>query len=217
MKTMSFGRYGQAALLALCMLSGCALTNKATPTIPRYFTPELPAVTAKSEAPRAGGELQLGRVSASSHIRDKIIYRSSSYEVGFYDDLLWTERPDAYLRRALSQVLFERERLHSVVSGMAPVLDVELVNFEEVREPSHRALVQLTLILRDDHMVRLEQTLKVERPIAAANKAQVPAAIAAALGDALNSAVSEISARVVAELGPKTPAGVASRPTAAVR
>ena len=100
---------------------------------------------------------------------------------------------------------------------MAPVLDVELVNFEEVREPSHRALVQLTLILRDDHMVRLEQTLKVERPIAAANKAQVPAAIAAALGDALNSAVSEISARVVAELGPKTPAGVASRPTAAVR
>lgn len=217
MRRTSFGGCVLAALLALGGLSGCALTNKATPTIPRYFTPELPAVTAKSEAPRAGGELQLGRVSASSHIRDKIIYRSSSYEVGFYDDLLWTERPDAYLRRALSQVLFERERLHSVVSGMAPVLDVELVNFEEVREPTHRAVVQLTLILRDDHMVRLEQTLKVERPISAANKAQTPAAIAAALGEALNSAVSEISARVVAELGTKTPTGLAARPTAAAR
>lgn len=211
MSRTSYRIGGQAALLALALLAGCALTNKATPTIPRYFTPELPAA-AQPTAARAGVELQLGRVSASSHIRDKIIYRNSSYEVGFYDDLLWTERPDSYLRRALSQVLFEQERLRSVVSGMAPVLDVELVNFEEVRGPEHKALVRFTLRLRDDHMVRLEQTVKVERPIAAVSKAQAPAAIAAALGDALGSAVYEISSRVVTELGTKPPAQVAARP-----
>jgi len=203
------------ALLALLPLGGCALTNKAVPTIPRYFSPELPPVQPKAEAPRAGAELRLGRISAGSHIREKIVYRSSDYEVGFYDDLLWTEKPDSYLRRALSQVLFEQERLRSVVSGAAPVLDVELVSFEELRAPRHAALVRLTFVVRDERMVRLEQTLSVERPIAAASKDKEPAAIAAALGEAMSSAVAQISERVIAELGRPAAASVTPRATGA--
>lgn len=199
------------ALLPLIPGGGCALTNKAVPTIPRYFTPELPPVQPKAEAPRAGVELRLGRVTAGSHIREKIVYRSSDYEVGFYDDLLWTEKPDAYLRRALSQVLFEQERLRSVVAGGAPVLDVELVAFEELRAPRHAALVRLTFVIRDDRLVRLEQTLAVERPIAAASKDKEPAAIAAALGEAMSSAVAQVSERVIAELGRPTATGTTPR------
>ena len=199
------------ALLAL-PFGGCALTNKAVPTIPRYFSPELPPVQPRAGAPRAGAELRLGRITASSHIREKIVYRSSDYEVGFYDDLLWTEKPVSYLRRALSQVLFEQERLRSVVSGAAPVLDVELVSFEELRAPRHAALVRLTFVVRDERMVRLEQTLSVERPIAAASKDQEPAAIAAALGEAMRSAVAQVSERVIAELGRPPAPPVSRRP-----
>lgn len=197
------------ALLAL-PFGGCALTNKAVPTIPRYFSPELPPVQPRAGAPRAGGELRLGRITASSHIREKIVYRSSEFEVGFYDDLLWTEKPDSYLRRALSQVLFEQERLRSVVSGAAPVLDVELVSFEELRGPRHAALVRLTYVIRDERVVRIEQTLSVERPIAAVSRDKEPAAIAAALGDAMSSAVTQVCERVIAELG-RTAATAAPR------
>ena len=210
---LNFKRGSRPALplLALLLLSGCALTNKAVPTIPRYFSPELPPLQPKAEAPRAGAELRLGRISASSHLREKIVYRSSDHELGFYDDLLWTEKPDSYLRRALSQVLFEQERLRSVVSGAAPVLDVELVSFEELRGPRHAALVRLTFIIRDERVVRVEQTLSVERPIAAAGRDKEPAAIAAALGDAMSSAVSQVCERVLAELGRPAAGGTTPR------
>jgi cholesterol transport system auxiliary component len=158
-------------------------------------------VDPKTPMPHPELELRLGRVTAGSYIRENIIYRSSEFEVGFYDDLLWTERPDAYLRRALAEVLFEQEHLRSAVSGPVPVLDVELLNFEEVRAPRHIARVRLTFLVHDDRSVRIEQTLAVECPIKETPKAQATAAIAAALGDAMTSAVFQLSERVIAELG----------------
>lgn len=196
------------ALLVLLSLGGCALTTKATPTVPRYFSPEPPDLAPKAAVQRSAIELRLGRISAGSHIREKIAYRNSQYEMGFYDELLWTEKPDAYLRRALTQALFEESGLRSVVGGPAPTLDVELVSFEEIRAPRHLALVRVMWVLRDDRVVRSEQTLTVELPIgtgtaAAADK--TPAGsdasdIAAKLGEALRSAVTQIRERVLSEL-----------------
>ncbi|HRI51432.1 MAG TPA: hypothetical protein PLW65_14725, partial [Pseudomonadota bacterium] len=95
--------------------------------------------------------------------------------------------------------------------GAAPVLDVELVAFGELRAPRHAALVRLTFVIRDDRLVRLEQTLAVERPIAAASKDKEAAAIAAALGEAMSSAVAQVSERVIAELGRPTTTGTTPR------
>lgn len=198
-------------LLALFALTSCALTTKAQPTVPRFFSPEPTQGQTQAQAqaalPRVEQpvELRLGRVQAAAHIREKIIYRNSPNEFGFYDDLLWTERPEAYLRRALTQTLFEEEGVRSIVSGAGSTLDVELVSFEEIRKPQHLAQVRVTLVLRDDRAVRLEQTLTVERPIPSVDKSQLPGAIAAALGDALRSAVVQISERVLPQLPPATP------------
>ena len=208
------------ALIALFVLSSCALTNKAQPTIPRFFSPELKQSASRDAAPpRAAGvgpviELRLGRVQAAAHIREKIIYRNSEHELGFYDELLWTERPEAYLRRALTHKLFEEEGVRSIVTGAGSTLDVELVSFEEIRQPQHVGLVRVTMVLRDDRAVRMEQTLQVERPIPTVEKGQLPGAIAAALGEALRDAVQQITARVLPELtpppaGPVTPTGPA--------
>jgi cholesterol transport system auxiliary component len=193
--------------LSLAMPFGCALTQKATPIDARYFTPELPAAPsspAPASAPRTGPaiELRLGRVTAGAHIRERIIYRDSPYEVGFYDARLWTERPDAYLRRALSQALFEEQGLRSVVGGAAPILDVELIRFEEVRKPQHVAAGRISFALRDDRVVRRTQTISVELPIPQGEKTDAPAATAQALGQVLRSAVSQISERVRTELTP---------------
>src|SRR5689334_19308246 len=94
-----------SAILATCIVlsNGCALTQKATPINARYFSPEPAASSRSPAAERAAGsglELRLGRVMAGAHIRERIVYRDSEYELGFYDDRLWSERPDAYLRRA---------------------------------------------------------------------------------------------------------------------
>jgi cholesterol transport system auxiliary component len=187
-------------LMLLGFLSGCALTSKADATLPRYFSPELPRKPPLEGNLRFSFELRLGRVTAGSHIREKIVYRQSKYEVGFYDDRLWTERPDAYLRRALGRVLFEEKGLRSAVSGPAPVLDIELVNFEEIRTPAHIALVRLTFSLRDDRAIRFQHTLAVERPIAQVAKTSAPDALAEALGEALARAVLEAAEYVLKDL-----------------
>ena len=210
---------GALACAALGVSSvDCALTQKATPADARYFSPELPSGQAPTPAvftpkPQADGksyELRLGRVTSGAHLRERIVFRDSKYELGFYEDLRWTERPDAYLRRALSQVLFEELGLRSVVSGNAPVLDVELVHFEEVRKPQHVATISLAFSLRDDRVVRRAQTITLERPIPATEKAEAPAAMAATLGEAMRTAVSQLGERVMGELAP--PPAVATTP-----
>ena len=203
--------YRPLGFCALLLLQGCALTSKATINYPRYFTPVLPRAHLTTAANPSGVELRLGRVSAGAHIREKIVFRRSGYEVGFYDDLLWTEKPAEYLRRALSQVLFEEQGLRSMVSGSAPVLDVELVSFEELRVPAEAALVRLTILLHNERAVLLEQTLTVELPIAG-SKPAAPDAIAEALGEALRSAVSQLSQRVLDQLA-VTPAAPAAPAT----
>jgi cholesterol transport system auxiliary component len=205
--------------MSLLGLPGCALTQKATPTDVRYFSPEpLSGATSVTPMPIALGsrsekalDLRLGRVTAAADIRERIVYRDSKYEVGFYEDRMWTERPDAYLRRALSQKLFEEQGLRSVIAGAAPVLDVELTSFEEVRKPQHIAVVRITFALRDDHVVRRSQTFTVQRPIPETDKAESASAIAAALGEGLLSAVAQISENVLADLArpPELPAATA--------
>jgi ABC-type uncharacterized transport system auxiliary subunit len=81
-------------------------------------------------------------------------------EVGFYDDSRWTERPEAYVARALDRALFGSGRLRHVLAGPAPVLDVRVLAFEEVRAQSgssRRARVALAVLLHDDRTVLLEQ------------------------------------------------------------
>ncbi|HYJ08617.1 MAG TPA: hypothetical protein VEX18_06400, partial [Polyangiaceae bacterium] len=78
----------------------CALTSKADAMTPRYFNPQLAAVSRSQAAPRPF-ELRLGQVSSAAHLDERISFRINASEVGFYDDRRWTELPEAYLRRAL--------------------------------------------------------------------------------------------------------------------
>ncbi len=188
----------------LVLSSNCALFSKGEVSFPRYFTPDLPKGATKVGSKRSGVELRLGRVSAGSYIGEKIVYRESDYEVGFYDFRLWTEKPEVYLRRALTRVLFEEEGLMSIVSGAAPTLDVELVSFEEVRAPQHVALVRIAFSVHDDRSVSLQQTMAIERAIPTPEKGREADAVAEALGDALRQAVYDVTGKVLQDLAKVT-------------
>jgi hypothetical protein len=180
------------------LLSGCALLTKAEMGTRRFFSPELRA-PASSPARPSPVELRLGRVTAAACGSELMMYRQSQFEVGFHDDMRWTEKPEVYLRRGLSQELFEGQGLRSVVRGAAPLLEVELLEFEEVRAPAHVGRVKVAWSLGDERVVWSQQTLSFERPIAPSSADAEGEAITLALSGALQEAVEAIGSQVSAE------------------
>lgn len=192
--------------LALC---GCGpLLSKAEPMNVRYFAPSFEAVPPAAGAAQAL-PLRLGRIEGSDHLHERMAFRASEHEVGYYEGFRWTERPDAYFRRALSHELFEKQRFAHVVAGVAPTLEAELVAFEELREPK-AVRVEVRLLLHDGRRVLLERTVRVEEPRAD----ETPGAVTEALSRALQKCVSQISTEVESALSSAaTPAASRSAST----
>jgi cholesterol transport system auxiliary component len=188
--------------------AGCALTSKSDPMVPRYFSPDeargrertagLSTVEHEGE-PRAP-ELRLGRITAASYLGERIVFRDSNYELGYYEERRWTERPEAYLRRAVARALFEDRGLRRVVSGASPALDIELSELAELRSPPV-VRVRATYVLYDERLVRRQATLTIERPIPSATTASQSAETTArAMADAFGDAVNQIADRVATDL-----------------
>ena len=175
----------------LFAVAGCALLGKSEPQIPRYFTPEYDG-DAPAAAARSDLQLRLGRVEGWSHLRERMAARPSERELVYSDDRRWTERPEIYLRRALSRALFEERGLTESLSGRALTLDVELIAFEELRTPP-RARLQARFVVRDERTALMEQTVTVDRPMAAGAEAD-------AFSQALHAGVTQIADRVVTKL-----------------
>jgi ABC-type uncharacterized transport system auxiliary subunit len=199
-------------LAAGCLaLAGCALLGKNEPQERRYFTPEsaepgggLAQVPANRPARADGVRLRLGRVSAWSHLRERMVTRTSARELTYSDGRRWTERPDIYLQRALAHALFEERGLTQVISGSAPTLEVELIAFEETLNP-RRALLQASIVLHDEHKSVLQETITVEELVEVKDADQA-VAVVEALSRALQIAVTRISDHVVGKLA-ALPAG----------
>lgn len=177
---------------------------------PRYFSPERPGDAAHpTTKPVARAmELRLGHVTAASHLDERLVYRESDYELGYYQERRWTESPDQYLKRRLARALFEERGLRHVVGGSAPTLEAELIAFEEVRAPKRLARVRVTARLYDPRAVRWEQTLTVDQPVGASGDAAD--ATVQALGLALRTVVERIANRVGTELAAQSAPAAAS-------
>ncbi|MBI5068216.1 MAG: membrane integrity-associated transporter subunit PqiC [Deltaproteobacteria bacterium] len=195
----------RAALLLLAWgAAGCALLGQGDPVVPRYFAPDF-AAGPPASPPRPDLQLRLGRVEGGSHLRERLAVRGPGREFVFSDDLRWTERPEVYLRRALARALFEERGLVQAVSGRAITLEVELLAFEEVEEP-HRGRLEARLVLRNDRVSLLEETIAVEHPIEKSTGADPVPAVIEALSEALRAGVARIADRVVARLAEQAPA-----------
>ena len=174
------------SLAALVLASGCALTSKATALGVRWFTPEPTPPERTRCSPASGPALRVGRVTAGSELGERIVYGDGRYEVGYYETLRWTDRPERYLRSALDRVLFEERGFQRAVTGMAPTLDVELLSFQEVKTAqTHLARVAFRGVLSTDHQL-LAETFAVDQPITGTRFDDVVDAIARALDTASN-------------------------------
>jgi cholesterol transport system auxiliary component len=188
----------KVTLLLLAGVAGCALLGKSEPSAPRYYTPEYEGDAPASRI-RSDLQLRLGRVQGWSHVRERMALRSSARELSYSEDRHWTERPEIFLRRALSRTLFEERGLTASLSSRAVTLEVELIAFEEVEQP-HVARVQALLVLRDDRLGLIEETITVEQPVAAVGQTDQARAAVDALSHALHAVVTRIADRVVDRL-----------------
>ena len=164
---------------ATLALAGCALTSKGTPLEVRWYTPE---VVRPSETDSPGARpLRLGEVHGGSALGERIAWGDGAYQVGFYEDRRWTERPRQYVARALRRSLFESHRFQPAVDGVGPRLELELVEFQETRAPErHTGRVALHAQLATDHVL-FDDTIAVDEPVAGPGFDAVVAAIARAL------------------------------------
>jgi cholesterol transport system auxiliary component len=186
--------------LSTVFVFSCALTSKSEPIAPRYFSPERVSRAEKTAAPRLVAELRLGNITAASYLDERMVFRDSTVELGYYQEKRWTEAPEEYLRRQLERALFEEIGLRHVVSGSAPTLEVELTAFEEIRKPKRIARVQVSVRLQDSRLVRWEQTLTVDQPIGPAKDEELADEMVEAIGIALTTVVHQIAERVTTEL-----------------
>jgi cholesterol transport system auxiliary component len=188
-----------ALLFPVLGVSACALMGKGDALSPRYFNPDLSST--RSPAAQTRGELRLGRITAAAHLRERIVFRDSSYELNFYESRRWSEPPDAYLRRALSAALFERHGLRRIISGSGPTLEVELTEFAELKRSPPVARVAATYVLFDNRLVRREASVTVDLPIVVGPApGDPPEALVRALSKALDQAVQRIVTQVIADL-----------------
>ncbi len=195
---------------SLCVLlvsamaqASCALTSKGDALSLRYFNP-LPSAPRPAPPASQAFELRLGQLSSASNLDERIAYRISSAEVGFYEDRRWTEPPEAYLRRALERDLFEQRKLTRIIAGPAPVLDVELTAFEE-QKAAGKVRVKLSFSLRDERRSLLERSIELEQALDERRGADAAERAAQALVDALARAVETLGAEVVTALSKPVP------------
>ncbi|HTJ84178.1 MAG TPA: ABC-type transport auxiliary lipoprotein family protein [Polyangiaceae bacterium] len=182
-------------ILAL-WLAGCALTSNAPPVQTREFTPErLEAAAPKPAASGEPTEIRLGRIRSSANLRRHIVFRVSGVELAEYADLEWTENPEEYARRAVSRALFDSGANRQAVGGGHPILDLELLAFEEVRHEKGRGgRVQISFSLHDEHQVLASGVVTVEKDASASDIS----AVVVAIGDALEAAAREVAEKVAA-------------------
>jgi cholesterol transport system auxiliary component len=196
---MTFSR----AIMALLLISGCALLSKGTPANVRYFTPEhAPQATAPS--PATGMQLRLGRVTAGTDLGERIMYGDGKYQVSFYETRRWTEPPEKYVRDTLEHTLFDEAGFLHAVEGQAPTLNIEILSFMEVRNgQSHLARVALRGVL-STNVELFAETFAVDQPV----QGLLFEDVVAAVSHALDLACRQVAARAANTLAGRAAVGL---------
>ncbi|MEE8469631.1 MAG: ABC-type transport auxiliary lipoprotein family protein [Planctomycetota bacterium] len=181
-------------LLALASLPACLSgLGPGDPQPIRYFSAAAPGGSIPARMQNAP-VLRLRRVTSGSHLRERMVWRVSDVEYGFYENSRWTEMPVAWLEQALARELFEVRGLRRTELSSAPTLDVHLAAFEEVLYPAHQARVAVVVrLVGASGENLLERTLERTEPVDGEDLARVAEATARALG----TVVRDVAALVV--------------------
>lgn len=188
-KRTALGALAAALLLPACL---SALKPGDAPRV-RYFSavPVPGAVTARADEMPS---LRLRHVGAAAHLRERMVWRSSEVEYGYYETRRWTDLPAAMLEEALARELFETRGLRRTEAALAHALDVELRAFEERTGEEPAARVALVARLFDaDGTALMERTFEASVAIEREEPAAIARAMSRALGEVVRTVASEVA------------------------
>ena len=179
--------------LALALLAaGCVFRDAGAP---RFFRPESAALDGAQQAPleRIGIPLRLRPVRSAPLLRERIVWRASPVEYGLYEQRRWSELPASFVERALERTLRGTPGLQLTDAPGAATLRVEVMAFDEVLAPTHVAAVSLDVSLEDDAKLPLfGRRFDADEAI----EGEAEAAMATAMGKALDAVVGQVAAAV---------------------
>ena len=190
------------AALAGAPAAGCSLLPEpaAAPRVYRVPSDDGPAAAEGAPASAAAGRLRLRTVASAAYLDEGVAWRSG-VQVGVRPGVRWAERPEVVLQRVVLAQLFSGGRLVRTEALDAPLLDVELLAFEELLdEGGDVALVELRARLLDesrDEVLSFE--LQSRQPLG--RDGDRTEALARALGAGLDDVCSRLAAQVVDTLG----------------
>jgi uncharacterized lipoprotein YmbA len=183
---------GRVIVLVLTLAAGCLARNAAEP---RFFRPDSTLLrdAQGGDWPALSGLARVVRIRAvdgESYLRERVVWRVSPVEYGFYEQRRWHERPTSYIERALEAAFRKSARVRLSDDLRVPSLRITVTAFDDVLAPTHVALVEATASLRDPHgQLLLERTFSAEVAIADDN----PATMARAMGGALDAVATQIA------------------------
>lgn len=155
------------ALFVFALVQACALTNKADPLNLRYFAPPAndPPLRLNEARAQEPVTVRIDGVEAAAHLTEAIAYRKNEAELGYYEELRWTEIPNVYLERAVADALFRDGTLRRGLTDSAYRLALTLEAFEKLAYGQPRVRVVTRVWVGDDRVVLSEQRLVIEEPI----------------------------------------------------
>jgi ABC-type uncharacterized transport system auxiliary subunit len=183
-------------LLLVCAVSlgGCLGRGEITP-IRYYGVDSLPA-TIPQVTPIRQVSLGIRAFTAATRYRDRILYRTSAVEVGFYPYDRWVEPPEEMVTRVVSHMirasgLFQQVSPADNVQLPAWILSGDVTRFDEVREAAgRRAECWLRVEVRRarDEQLLWSEVLSAVEPLAS----DTPEALAQAMSRAVQRVVSQL-------------------------
>jgi ABC-type uncharacterized transport system auxiliary subunit len=186
------------SMLALLLVSGCLGRGELRPV--RYYSVDSLPVNVAPVTRSWPVPLGVRPFTAATRYRDRMLYRISAVEVGFYQYERWVEPPEEMVTRVLSTALGASGLFRQVVSAdivqlPAWILSGELIRFDEVREAGRRQAecwVHVEVQQAHDERLLWADVLKATEPLAA----ETPEAFAQAMSQAVQQAAMSLISKL---------------------
>ena len=196
-------RFLHVSIIAVILLSIAACTASAGKKYYQLFLPLTPeqAVAPEETAPRIDKVLMIAPVQVDETYQDyRVVYRTSPYELNYYDYHFWVKKPDKLVQDVLRDYLSDSHAFRKVISNFPEgtpdlLLKANVHVIEEVDSPKiWYGHLKMDFQVRDfkTDTVILTHTFNRQMPFPARKAEHLPGVVSQILQEELDLVINEL-------------------------